>query len=214
MPPRLLTPFERPYADQLVAEGTKNTYEYACFIETATGPVLELVTDGKDDQANPTQITQDFIDNGGRPILHHNHLSQESLSFADWRGASEKFDEVFAHCADGTVYWGRVLDQAKMADILSRANDVEVEAMTGLFKLLATADGRGADELSSFFRKEVVNRAMVLAGVVDYAYAWSADASMPYRRATESAAIGPAGQLGKILNGFIDQAAEQLAPRL
>jgi hypothetical protein len=135
--------------------------------ESAAGPLLELVTDDLDDRADPRQATLDFIGQGGRPILHHNHLSQESLSFADWNGACDYFDEVFAHCADGTLYWGRVLDRPKVKALLDRAVAIETDAMNDLFQILLNAGEAEASELSTFFRKEVANRAMALIDAVE-----------------------------------------------
>jgi hypothetical protein len=214
MPPRPLSTFEAPFAASVIAKGTAGSVEYAAYLETPVGPLLELVTEGLDDRAGPTQITIAFTDAGGRAVLHHNHLSQESLSFADWNGASVMFDEVFAHCADGTVYWGRVIDAQKVADFVNRAIAIETEAENCLFSILLPLDEPGPMERATFFRKEVANRAMALTGAVEYAYAWGTANVAPYHRVHELPGPGPAGQLGAELDARLDQAARALAPRL
>lgn len=206
MPPRPLTSFEMPYAARVVAEGMKDNFEHACFIETAIGPLLEVVTDCKDDRANPTQITLNFIAGGGRPILHHNHLSQESLSFADWSGASVMFDEVFAHCADGTVYWGRVLDHDGVAKVLARGEALEMTIMSTLHAKL------GLSVEAEFFRKEVINRAMRAKHFVDYEVLWGSKSALPYVRAERGPPLtSTAAQMAKPIEPDLEAIAIALS---
>lgn len=58
--------------------------------------------------------------NGGRCIIHHNHLSGESLSEEDWRALlNHPVDEIFAHLEDGSIFAGRILSPAAAADSLA-----------------------------------------------------------------------------------------------
>lgn len=68
--------------------------------------------------------------------------------------------------------------------------------------------------VASFFRKEVVNRAMRWRSLVEYDNVWGVLNVAPYVPNGAAAAPGPAGILGKGLQSQIDQAAIRVAPAL
>lgn len=199
MAPRTLTSFEFPIASSVERLGTANSWEFAAFLESPTGPLIEIKTMMLDDRCDPSSDVHNAATNGKLIVVHHNHLSQESLSFPDWCGLSKIFDETFAHCADGTVYWGRVRDKKTVLSIIQgTAQTVQMNAETELFKLLN--GGPNAVDLASFFRKEVVNRAMLQRGIVEYEYSWGTGSTLPYVRPGSPPCPCPAGICGAALN--------------
>lgn len=213
MPPRILTAFETPIAAAVVALGSSRNWEFAAYLETDTGPLIEIRTLMLDNCADPSQDVHDRAATGARIVVHHNHLTQESLSFPDWNGLAKIFNETFAHCADGTVYWGRMLKHASVKHIIdSSAITVETNAEQCLFNILNA--GPCAAERAHFFRKEVVNRAMRQRGFIEYEFSWGTQNKQPYVGPGSPAAPGPAGILGTSLNTPIDEAAKLLAPSL
>jgi hypothetical protein len=215
MPPRQLTSFETPIAQAVVALGTSQNWEFAAYLETATGRLIEIRTLMRDDGADPSQDVHDKAAAGAPIVVHHNHLSQESLSFADWNGLATVFDETFAHCADGTAYWGRVLNHCCVQKIVCcSAQTIEMNAETQLFTILNGIGNAQAVALAGFFRKEVVNRAMRIRSFVEYEFEWGTGNAQPYVRPGAAPVPGPAGILGRNLNQHIDQAAANLAPSI
>jgi len=170
----------------------------------------------RDDSADPSQDVHSLANAGAQIVVHHVHLSQESLSIPDWNGLVTLFSETFAHCADGTRYWGRVVDRAWVEKIVHcDAQRVEMNAQNHLFSILngTTFNSIGANA-AQFFRKEVVNRAMRLHGFVEYEYSWGSKAVPPHVRQGYPAPPSSAGILGTSLEVHIDQAASLLAPTL
>jgi hypothetical protein len=164
MPLRSLTTFETPIAAAVVTLGSQQNWEFAAYLEAPTGPLVEIRTLMRDDGADPSQDVHAKAATGASIVVHHNHLSQESLSFPDWYGLATTFDETFAHCADGTIYRGRVLDCCQIKRIISgSALTVEQNAETHLFTLLNARNGPYPAELAHFFRKEVSTAPCVCA---------------------------------------------------
>jgi len=164
---RKMSPLEEKTAHLLVEAGENAHWEYSASLQCPQGPLLEFRTEKLDNQANPSTSVLDKMSQWPNFVLHHNHLSGQSLSFADWRGVSMFFNEIYAHCNDGTVYYGRVLDKVKVLHIIDNLkDDIEVKSENILFKYTNN------NELASFFRKEVICRYLKIKGYVEYGYFW------------------------------------------
>jgi hypothetical protein len=216
MPPRRLTAFEGTIANAVVSLGISHDWEFGAYLITPVGPLIEIRCLMRDDSADPSQDVHSLANAGAQIVVHHVHLSQESLSIPDWNGLVTLFSETFAHCADGTRYWGRVVDRAWVEKIVHcDAQRVEMNAQNHLFSILngTTFNSIGANA-AQFFRKEVVNRAMRLRGFVEYEYSWGSKAVPPHVRQGYPAPPSSAGILGTSLEVHIDQAASLLAPTL
>ena len=211
--PRALTAIEKIYAKVVVDLGLSTQWEFAAFLHSSIGPLIELRSLGQDDGADPSQDVLRFAGNG-KLVVHHNHLSQESLSLADWLGLARIFDQTWAHCADGSVYYGRVLDPCRVERILRSTSGPEARASAELCKILISAGHPNAVDLADMFRKETLNRAMLSLGIVDYGYLWGSASVVPYVRVGGHAPLGPVGSLGPPISTEIDQAATNLAPTL
>ncbi|HEY4343242.1 MAG TPA: hypothetical protein VGN05_02765 [Parvibaculum sp.] len=144
----------------------------------------------------------------GAITVHHNHLSQESLSFPDWYGLATLFYESFAHCRDETSYWGRVLDKRKITEIRQNNHQaLEMNATNLLFSILTNNNTPNPSDIATFFRKEVFNRAMRIQAIVEYEYKWGTPSHTNPVTCDNTSVAG----LGTRLNNFIDQAATELA---
>jgi hypothetical protein len=212
---RALTQFEVSLVQELVILGTTNNWEYATLLTSADGPSINgLQTSMRTDAV---ALTPEFLHSLPQPrsiIIHHNHLSQESLSDADWLGLNNFFLETFAHCEDGTIYWGQVINNFDVSRVLENYGLHECNASTILCNIMM---GKGfyhntlTDE-ATFFRKEIINRAMRIAGFVAYEFSWGVKSCAPSTN-------GPwiqcsVGSLGLKINDFIDLAAAELAKSL
>ena len=211
MLPRALHQFEVPIAEAVVDFGTAVGWEFAAFLKAPQGPLIEMRSQAQPDGADPSGDVKLLAAAGVPVVVHHNHLSQESLSGPDWFGLCELFSETFAHCADGTVYWGQAIDHPSIRASTTGSNDVP--AMNALFSILDAAGVSDAADLSGFFRKEVLNRAMLVRGFVKYGYSWGNQPVNP-RPGPGSPQTGPAGITGASIDHLIDRAAAQLAPSL
>lgn len=164
---RKMSDLEEKTAHLLVEAGENARWEYSASLQCPQGPLIEFRTEKLDNQANPSASVLDNMCEWPNFVLHHNHLSGQSLSFADWRGTSMFFNEIYAHCNDGTVYYGRVLNKDKVLYIIDNIKDqIEVGSENILFKYTNN------NQLSSFFRKEVICRALKIKGYVEYGYIW------------------------------------------
>lgn len=203
---RSLTKFEIPIAKAVVNLGLASKWEFAAYLETEKGRLIEIRTLMRDDGAGHSCNVDQKVAAGAPIVVHHNHLSQESLSFPDWRGLATMFDETFAHCADGTVYWGRVIDAYSVQKVINCWQEkIEMCAENELFQILNRKNIQSSSDLAGFFRKYVVNRAMKLYGLVQYEFNWGTEYICPYVR--NGNPIPPAGVLGRIINSEIDKVA-------
>lgn len=209
---RPLTALEQAVADAVVQLGSARNWEFAGFLKSPSGPVIEFITRMKDDRADPSSDVVAAQKAGAAILVHHNHLTQESLSSADWNGLVHIFDESFAHCADGTAYWGRALDRPGVIGVLAKYQTHQMNAANFLFAALQ--NGPQAADLGSFFSKEVVNQAMRVRKFVDYEVEWGSGSAIPYSRAGASPPIPPAGIIGSAIAPRIAAAAQQLAPSM
>jgi hypothetical protein len=201
---RAITELEEKTASLLVVAGESAAWEYSASLVCPEGPLLEFSTEMLDYQANPSSTLLYLIDNLPENVLHHNHLSGESLSSGDWRGASVYFNEIFAHCNDGTIYYGKVLN--KEMDLPSLFRKIETKAQDCLFKYTQSPD------IDDFFRKEIINRAFKIKGYVEYEYSWGGkNTSHQKITALNLSKINSIGQLGAAYNGLIDNAATDLS---
>lgn len=174
---RSLECIESTVAKAVVELGSAQKCEFAGFLRTKYGPLIEIRTTLELQRAEPSLsvITEA---GSGNLVCHHNHLSHESLSFADWRGLASIFKETFAHCADGTKYYGRIIDKD---NVISVINDTGPRLCTDIEDMLTTSlialNVPEASILAGFFFKEVVNHAMRICGYVDYEVDWGNNSS-------------------------------------
>lgn len=215
LPIRPLTRFEKIVADAVVELGNLKGWEFAAFLESPSGPLLEFITRMLPNGADPSSDILSRTAPAKRVVIHHNHLSQESLSFPDWTGLTVFAEQTFAHCADETHYWGKVISETAVNNVLSKAQTVEVAAENFLFNILNNNNCHPLSGLlAGFFRKEVINRAMKLCGYVDYEFFWGSLAVNPPPSSGRPAQNWSAGLMGLSICTQIDAAAAQLAPTL
>lgn len=215
MPLRRLRELEIDISRAVISLGAVKDWEFAAYLETPNGRLIEIRTLMRDDGADPSRDVHAKATEGAPIVVHHNHLSQESLSFPDWRGLATMLNETFAHCVDGTVYWGRVLNRGCVQKIICcSAQTIEMNAENHLVCILLHQHHEHAAELGHYFRKEVVNRAMKIRGFVEYEYQWGTGGAPPYVRRGAPKPPGSAGVWGARVNDAIDLAASLLAPSL
>jgi len=205
---RALSPLEDEISKAIVSLADVQQWEFAAFLETANGPLIEIRTLMRIDGADPSEDVHRRAKQGGNIVVHHNHLSQESLSDADWNGLTDVFSETFAHCSDGTSYWGRAKDKSAIAKALATPG-LENTATNLLFKLIFTDPDSAL--IAMFFRKEVINRAMCICGIVEYEYIWGSTCALPHGAKIN---VRPANEWGKHFDLDIDKAAKSLAQTL
>jgi len=208
---RPLTSFEAPIAKAVVDLGNLKSWEFAAFLESANGPLIEFITRMRADGADPSS---DVTSRVAPVVVHHNHLSQESLSIADWHGLTVFVSETFAHCADGSIYWGKVNDVAGVQRVRVKIQSVEMDAASIVSDILLDQGVLNSADYGTFFRKEVINRAMKLAGFVEYEFAWGSDSVSPPHLHGGMPAPGPAGITGAQICSLIDAAAQKIATNL
>ena len=173
--PFIMTKFENSIASLVVRHGTENGWEYAASLEGPNGPLLEIITEKRDDRAKPGLHVMDRAKAGARIVIHHNHLSKESLSQADWLGLIDApFDEMHAHTADGTHYWARILNCKAVRATAERWETLELDAMdafsnSALQRYSGNSDPSGC---SQFYRRHVIAKAMEQMNYVEYEFSW------------------------------------------
>ncbi len=113
--------------------------------------------------------------NGTPIVIHHNHLTEESFSWADWYGLFHmKFGETHAHVSDGTHYWARVLNSAAVHSVHGLGQALEMDAMNA-FTQSAIVANRVTNDTSAdgqFFRKHIIAAAMMRRQYVEYDVGW------------------------------------------
>lgn len=150
-------------------------------------------------------------------VIHHNHLSQESLSAADWNAATLLIREIYAHCADGTIYYGSVIDANSVNRVINNYYDYQCKAENKLFNILDSSFQMNlpAAQLAHFFRKEVINQAMRQRNFFTYDVQWGTiNTMLPYSRSGTPPIPCSAGTAGQIISSHITQAASLLGPHL
>lgn len=204
---REMNSLEQKTAILLVEAGESVRWEYSASFQGPQGPLLEFNTEKLDFQANPSSSLLKEISQWPDFVLHHNHLSGQSLSFSDWRGVSTHFNEIYAHCNDGTSYYGRVLDKRKVLSLINNKRDfIDVIAENILFR--STND----TQLAGFFRKEVICRALKIRGYVEYGYSWGRlSVSNQEILGMNIRGIQSIGQLGDRYDQMIQKAAYELS---
>ena len=213
---RALTYKEKVIANAVVELGVSQGWEFAAYLKAPDGDLIEFITRMEDDGADPSSDVKKLAKDVNTVVVHHNHLSQESLSVADWRGVNCIFNEIFAHSSDGTIYYGKVLNKSRLKEITEgEYNKIVNKGENNLFNLL-NDDGLELELeiISSFFRKEVVNRAMALKKIVEYEYSWGVGESLPYNKSGNKTIQKPGGNLGDCFNKYINDAAKTLSSDL
>lgn len=207
---RNLSPIEDIVAKAVVELGSLKNWEFAAYLEKQDGPLIEIITRMKDNRADPSADVLQLVTKPQTVIVHHNHLSQESLSRSDWNGASKHFAEIFAHCSDGTIYWGAVKSKEKVNKtfeingLIDKADDILAH------KLRSSSQEEYAGCYK--FGKEIINRAMKLKMYVDYKYCWGDSInSLPLETGGIYHFPKSVGGIGKIINSYIDDAAKILS---
>ena len=117
---RTLTPQERQAITALHAIGPLSGWEWIAAFDTNAIDLITFCTDRhpRGVGADPHLLAHWAA--GGRCIVHHNHLSGESLSNKDWDAlVSQPADEVFAHTDDRSIFQGIVVDRPGMAAALA-----------------------------------------------------------------------------------------------
>lgn len=206
MSPRPLTQFEIPYANQVVRDGTLKGWEYAAFLASSSGPLIAYATSNSSQYVNLPPSVQSARTAGTTIVVHHNHLSQESLSCDDWNGLANGFAESFAHCADGTVYWGTVADRDEVLRFCPNQKiQMEADNVWAATVPHTVTSHPSSQWVAGFFGREVLNRAMHIRGFVKYGYLWGSKPVSPH-----GTVYGPTGLTGQHLNALLHQAAAQL----
>ena len=168
---RSLTAYEKPIVALINQLAQAHHYEYAAFLQTNNGPLIELKTDMRDDAVATSCLVKKLAMSGQQILVHHNHLSSESLSRPDWRGLTEFFQETFAYGKDGTRYYGRVIDKVHVEKVMNNYDIHQGQAETELFEAFLEFQPNPVD-LGKKFGKEVLNRALRIRGWVDYRFCW------------------------------------------
>ena len=189
-------------------------WEFAAFLESPCGPCIEIRTKINPGGADPSlDVLQKR--GSGQLVCHHNHLSHESLSSADWHGLAQLFNETWAQCVDGTRYYGRVLDVEGVERVLStKYVALEGRAETDLFNLLDMQGHPEALSIAAHFRKEVVNRALLICGLVEYEFDWGTNHVSPPSPQGLPQLAHHVGHYGRLLAAQVDQVAQAMAPSL
>jgi len=169
---RQLKKYEEPIVDLIIKLGEKHRFEYAAFLETSDGPLIELRTEKLDNRAEPSKEFQKQVETDAKIVVHHNHLSGRSLSRSDWCGLIQLFNETFAHCEDGTTYYGRVLKTQQVENIICNYDNHLRVADDTLFKRIRDSQPNIEQKVYENLGIEVLNRAMRNREFVDYCYRW------------------------------------------
>ena len=178
--PFVMRPFEAHFASMVTMHGQSTGWEYAAFLESPDGPLLEIVTEKSSTQANPGQPVKAAANNGALVVVHHNHISGESLSSQDWLGLiTLQFAETHAHVDDGTHYWGRVLDANAVNAVFAPGKNLDVTVENAF---LHSANNRHPPNNNAtidvgFYRKHVIALAMRDRKYVEYEYCWGSNLS-------------------------------------
>ena len=168
-----MTEFESHVVSLLVTCGSKTKWEYVASLESPEGPLLEISTMKEPNRSEPGKLVKSAAEDGAKIIIHHNHLTMESLSSGDWRGLIEfPFAETHAHVSDGSRYWGKIIDKAAVQGVLDRWQSLEMNAMNAFHSSakVRETDMEGACE--KFYRKHVIALAMREQQIVDYGFCW------------------------------------------
>jgi hypothetical protein len=211
---RPLTTLEENIAKCVLEFGNKKRWEYSAFLDSKQDLLLSLTTSGNTSEVDIPPIVMRESGKGTQITIHHNHLSQESLSWSDWRGLVYLFDETFAHCGDGTIYWGRVKDKCAVIKIINDADKQRILQTTAnncLTNLLMNQNDISPPIDAGRFEKEIICRAMRLCGYVDYEHQWGQKDDVPLAGDYTDQSIGP---LGKEINNLINQAAKCLQAKI
>ncbi|RZI43672.1 hypothetical protein EGT07_07840 [Herbaspirillum sp. HC18] len=209
---RTLTLLEQRCVDLITAGERTTGWEYAAYLESKDGPLIELLTRRNTFGADPPQDLIDMAQKGTRFVVHHNHPSQGSLSLADWNGAATlNFEEIFAYSGDGTIYWGRGIDCAKLREFYSQ-NPIDQLAERLLCDDLVQAQRFDAlPDVPSRFACEVANRAMKIKNYVDYEVRWGSTNVPLAPNMVHTSGGAPAHVLAQKFEHFFDSAAMRLA---
>ncbi|MDD5587049.1 MAG: hypothetical protein PHY92_08880 [Alphaproteobacteria bacterium] len=129
----------------------------------------------KDASELPCHVNE-MAKNGVEITVHHNHLSNESLSWADWHGLAEiGYYETFAHAANGIIYWGQVINKDAVMNCYSNRTTID-NALQRVLPSVIVDRGFGRayeDWANSFFEKHVLAESLKAKGYVNYDVDWT-----------------------------------------
>ncbi|QNM83320.1 hypothetical protein H8M03_02950 [Sphingomonas sabuli] len=174
---RTLTPQEYQAITALHAIGPLSGWEWMAAFDTNAIDLITFCTDRHPCGVGADAALLAHWAAGGRCIVHHNHLSGESLSNKDWGAlVSQPADEIFAHTDDGSIFQGLIVDRPGMAAALGKWRDATnaadaafMAAMPPLPNLL---------NLTNQLSKHLLGSALARRGLATYAYelgpSWSA----------------------------------------
>ncbi|MFJ5367078.1 hypothetical protein ACIPR9_18490 [Pectobacterium punjabense] len=216
---RILTQFEKEFIDKMVLAGEKTEWEFAAFLETPDGPLIELISRMQDNGADPSLDVHNKAKTLRTIVTHHNHLRDKSLGCADWYGTATIFHEIYAHCSDGTIYYGHVIDVNRIKNLGNRLKgDLLEEAEKHLTKELNAnffhpcLNKFDNPIIASFFDREVLNRALRIKCLVDYGCQWGT--ACTYSSSVDALnilGINNLGELGKMFESHIEASAQDFA---
>lgn len=182
-----MTALENKIAAFIIQHGTTNKWEYTASLESPNGPLLEIITEKLPNRANPGTVVMNAAKNGIPIVIHHNHLSQASLSQDDWFGLIQApFSETHVHVDDKTHYWGQVVS---FHSVLSTFNslisgcsiDVFVENTFVNHAIHSCAPNIVSQ--AAFFRGHIIASSMKQKKYVNYDVSWGEVLSKEFNHA-------------------------------
>lgn len=128
---------------------------------------IDVYTDRHPRGANASPLLQQHWSAAGRIILHHNHMSGESLSHLDWQALCTKpMDEIVAHAPDGSVFLGKPVDPVGTLTALTNWHNATIAADNAMMALMGRAPN--AATLAGKLSKHVLALALAENGHVTY----------------------------------------------
>jgi len=172
---RQLSSKEIEIRDSILDLSKTREWEFSGILNARNEILIELKTEMLPQRCEPSADVHILANQpDSHLILHHNHLTKESLSSADWNGACYLFKEIFAHCDDGTTYYGKVKDKLQVLK--------NIEQFTYQQHLLSAGNLilNNSQKLYFFnatpidYAKETINNAMKIKGYIEYDVDWGA----------------------------------------
>ena len=171
--PFAMTAFENSIASLVVCYGRMTNWEYTASLESPNGPLLEIRTEKRVNGASPGSLVMALAKANTPIVIHHNHLTKESLSWDDWLGLIDApFAETHAHVADGSHYWGSVRNTAAVRATRQLGESLEMDAMNAFDDSILKRNtvNVGSPDCSTFYRKHVISAAMKQKNYVEYEF--------------------------------------------
>jgi len=171
---RTLTSIEENCVTEIFEYFNETGFEYAVYLASQDGPVVERVK-GTAIGADPSPESIERARKGEAFVVHHNHPSQGALSDTDWFGtATLGFKEIFAHSADGTIYWGKCLQPVQLLRLKTGPKDKNLaqQAYAVLSDVLFGASLFDETIYVDMLQMHVLSLALKYKNIVDYQVQW------------------------------------------